>query len=108
AGDEIGGFAAHKGSFPERGCRPRGDRVNPMLRSGELAGPGYAPATLSRRLGVRWAPARLTRCLRARQQGRNNPGQPGAARASAPFPVLRATFAVGVREGEGMARDVDG
>jgi len=30
-----------------------------MSRPGELAGPGCAPAALSRRLGVRQAPARL-------------------------------------------------
>src|SRR5262249_42552811 len=100
AGEEIGGFAAHKGSFPERGFRPLG-----------VAEPDVA----ARRTGR----ARLcTSCLIAPPRcpaGSCTPNPVSAGEAegpkrsqaagvaawiSAPFPVLRATFVVGVRGDE--------
>jgi hypothetical protein len=64
--------------------------------STRCCGPANWPGQVMHQLPCRaasvfgWAPARLTRCLRARQKGRNNPGQPGRQ----PGPPLLSRFSL--------------
>src|SRR5438552_3635279 len=80
-----------------------------MSRPGELSGPGCAPAAVSRRLGCPAGSCTPNPVSAGEAEGPKRSRAAGvAARISAPFPVLRATFVVGVRGEKEVTQDVDG
>src|SRR5215475_16052297 len=80
-----------------------------MSRPGELAGPGCAPAALIAPPRCPAGSCTPNPVSAGEAEGPKRSRAAGvAARISAGFPVLRATFAVGVRGDEEVARDVDG